>query len=202
MPKHLLPIELQFIDKYLKESGVRYDDIRYEMTDHVATAIEEMDGDFNENFRSYMINHKKELMDSNRAFKKLAWQKAFGIINKNLVSYTLAVTTGIIFLSSYIASSFLGAENIAGNLNMTMIFVSSLVYIYFLYYKGFSKASHSVIDRLLTIVYIGSIFIRLDNYIENPVIIMLYYSFMIAFFIVLIQSLWKLKQHYKLRYNG
>lgn len=202
MPKQLLPIELQFIDKYLKESGVRYDDIRYEMTDHVATAIEEMDGDFNENFRSYMINHKKELMDSNRAFKKLAWQKAFGIINKNLVSYTLSVTTGIIFLSSYIASSFLGAENIAGNLNMTMIFVSSLVYIYFLYYKIFSEANHSVIDKLLTIVYFGAIIFRADKFIENTSAILFYYSFVIAFFLVLIQSLLKLKQHYKLRYNG
>ena len=33
--------ELQFIDNYLENSGVIYMDVRLELTDHIASAIEE-----------------------------------------------------------------------------------------------------------------------------------------------------------------
>jgi hypothetical protein len=202
MAKPLTLQQLQFIDKYLKDSGVRYDDIRYEMTDHVATSIENMDGDFNENFRQYMDSHRKDLFESDRAFRKLALDKAFSILGKNLVSYTLAITTLIIFATSCIATPFLGEENIADSLHLTMLMMASFVYFYFLYYKIFGKTSHSLIDRILTILFFGSIFVRLDKYIENPSLITFYYSFSIAFFIVALQTIYKLRQHYKLRYNG
>lgn len=44
--KVLAPEHLQFINNYLENSGVKYLDIRYEMTDHVATALENREGDF------------------------------------------------------------------------------------------------------------------------------------------------------------
>lgn len=50
--------EIRFIDTYLNNSGIVYEDIRFEMTDHVATAMEAMEGDFYENFREYMIANK------------------------------------------------------------------------------------------------------------------------------------------------
>lgn len=58
-----------FIDNYLQNSGVFYYDIRLEMLDHVATAVEEKmeeeSLDFYEAFKSYMIENKKELMKQN-----------------------------------------------------------------------------------------------------------------------------------------
>lgn len=62
--------EIQFIDNYLKNSGVFYVDIRTEMLDHVATAVEskmqETNMDFYDAFKEFMVKNKKELMKNNR----------------------------------------------------------------------------------------------------------------------------------------
>ncbi len=39
--KNLTPEQIKFIDTYLKNSGVEFLDVRVEMIDHVASAIEE-----------------------------------------------------------------------------------------------------------------------------------------------------------------
>jgi hypothetical protein len=202
MAKKLTITQLRFIDKYLKSSGVRYDDIRCELTDHVATALENMDGDFETDFKLYMINNKVDIKNSNRNSKKLAWRRAFHILNKNLVSYTVFIITLIIFLPSYIAASYLNKEDIVNNLHFVMQLTSSVVFFYFLYYKVFSKSNHSVIDRLLTIVYFGAVILRTDRLIHSNNVLLFYYSFVIAFFIMLIESLWKLRKRYKLQYHG
>jgi len=62
----LLKENIQSIDNYLKHQGFEYFDIRLEMVDHVANAVEEkMEVEklnFYDAFKSYMISHKKEIM--------------------------------------------------------------------------------------------------------------------------------------------
>lgn len=193
--------QLQYIDRYLKYNGIHYDDIRYEMTDHVASAIEVMDGDFYDAFQDYMINHKVELKNSNKVFKKLAFNKAVSLIAKNLTNVRLYVIATIIFAAACFAGSISGTEEIAGNLHMALIIISSVIFIDFWRYKIFSKSNHSVIDKLLTVIYFGAILIRVDKFIDNYTLLSLYYSFCIAFFILITQSLYKLKKQYKLRYE-
>ena len=57
---------IQFIDNYLKNSEVIYYDIRMEMHDHVASAVEQkMEAenlDFYDAFKSYMVVNKKEVL--------------------------------------------------------------------------------------------------------------------------------------------
>lgn len=59
----LAPEEIVFIDNYLQKSGVVYVDIRSEMVDHIASAVEvKMDKeslDFYEAFKQYMVVNKK-----------------------------------------------------------------------------------------------------------------------------------------------
>ena len=61
---------IQFIDNYLKNSEVIYYDIRMEMLDHVATAVEQkMEAenlDFYDAFKSYMVTNKKEILKGNK----------------------------------------------------------------------------------------------------------------------------------------
>ena len=61
---------IQFIDNYLKNSEVIYYDIRMEMLDHVATAVEQkMQGEnleFYDAFKSYMVLNKKESLKGNK----------------------------------------------------------------------------------------------------------------------------------------
>ena len=60
---------IKFIDNYLKSSEVIYYDIRMEMLDHVATAVEQkMEAenlDFYDAFKSYMVVNKKSLVEQN-----------------------------------------------------------------------------------------------------------------------------------------
>jgi hypothetical protein len=61
---------LQFIDNYLKFNEVVYFDIRLEMLDHVATAVEqkmnEEQLEFYDAFKEYMVQNKKEVMKFNK----------------------------------------------------------------------------------------------------------------------------------------
>ena len=70
MPQKLTKEDIQFIDNYLTNSGVFYIDIRMEMLDHVASAVEmkmqEEDLIFYDAFKDYMVVNKKELLKNNR----------------------------------------------------------------------------------------------------------------------------------------
>ncbi len=59
--------EIQFIDNYLINSNIVYVDIRQEMLDHIATALEEKISleniDFYDAFKDYMIINKSELLN-------------------------------------------------------------------------------------------------------------------------------------------
>lgn len=61
---------IKFIDNYLKNSEVIYYDIRMEMLDHVATAVEQKmqteNLDFYDAFKSYMVVNKKEILKGNK----------------------------------------------------------------------------------------------------------------------------------------
>jgi hypothetical protein len=202
MAKLLTPLELRTIDEYLEEAGVRYDDIRHEMVDHVATALESMDGDFKDNFSRYMINNKRELLASNRAFKKLARNKALGILKRNFLRPQLWAVVLSLFTFSLISGNYRDMEDMAFNLQITLLVVSSALYLYFWFYKIISRNNYSVINRLVTYIYSGSIVFRADMLIDNKVALLLYYSFSITFFLFLMQSLYALNKTYKLQYHG
>ena len=61
---------IKFIDNYLKNSEVIYYDIRMEMLDHIATAVEqkmELENlDFYDAFKNYMVLNKKEILKGNK----------------------------------------------------------------------------------------------------------------------------------------
>ena len=74
--ERLLPKEIRFIENYLKNSGVNYFDVRLELTDHVASELEERlskadSRGFYEEFKEYMRLHKKALLKSLRRYQ---WQ--------------------------------------------------------------------------------------------------------------------------------
>jgi hypothetical protein len=62
--------DIQFIDTYLTNSGVFYADIRMEMLDHVATAVEKKMEDesleFYDAFKDFMVINKKIILKNNR----------------------------------------------------------------------------------------------------------------------------------------
>ena len=72
---------LKFIDNYLKNSEIFYDDIRMELNDHIASAVEEKmlreNSDFYDAFKSYMVLNKKGLMTQNELTLKHDFKAIF-----------------------------------------------------------------------------------------------------------------------------
>lgn len=81
---------IQFIRNYLKNSDVVFIDVRLEMTDHVASAIEEKlnkdpELEFYDAFKTYMLQHKKELLKSTSKHRWDLDKKALKVIGKNMI---------------------------------------------------------------------------------------------------------------------
>lgn len=64
--------QIEFIDNYLQKSDVYFVDIRAELTDHVASAVEEkmlVEGlEFYDAFKTFMVVNKKELLKPKNYF--------------------------------------------------------------------------------------------------------------------------------------
>ena len=133
--KALTPEQLQFIDNYLKNSGVKYLDIRYEMTDHVATALENSEGDFYENFRLYMLDNKKSLLASNSRFSAIARKRAAGLLMRVMYKPVGVISFLFFFLSSLWAENYFGEERFRENITSgyLIIVLAVLVYLKFIH---------------------------------------------------------------------
>ena len=95
--KQLSKKEIGFIDNYLKNSGVEYLDIRIEMTDHVASAIENYldqnsSSTFYDAFKLYMIKNKKSLLKSGTKQKWSIDLKVLLSIKKELFNAPVLLT--------------------------------------------------------------------------------------------------------------
>lgn len=194
--------QIQFTGRYLEKSGVKYMDIRHEMTDHIATALENREGEFYDNFREYMVQYKHDLMQSNRYFKKLALRRAFGILKNNVTKPAFWLIALVTFISGYIAQQFdaTGIE-IQYNLQIVGMIIPIAINLYFLYYWLFKRDVHSVLMKLLLFIYFGSFILRLPRAVHNTNFLIAYHALYIAFYILLAQSIWQLQKQYKLRYN-
>ena len=103
--------EIKFIDNYLTNADVKHIDIRLEMIDHVATAIEtEMqNGDkrgFYYIFKDYMVENKRKLLKENNKFINSTTQKVFLKFLKQLISPICILT----FLSLFSVLKYLNGN--------------------------------------------------------------------------------------------
>ncbi len=107
----LTPENIRFIDNYLIKADVIYLDIRVEMIDHIATALEARmqteNEDFYNAFKDYMVEHKAELIERDKKYIKAIRLQLLKTFFKNLISLQ---ALGLAFLSviiiSYIFSKF------------------------------------------------------------------------------------------------
>ena len=131
--------ELEFIDNYLKNSGVEYIDVRIEMLDHVASAVEaKMEAehiDFYEAFKSYMIANKKELLTSSTKYSWSIDKTLLLMIFRNLFDLKVLLTFTILAGVLYFVNVF-SLMKLYGALILSPLFyllVPSLIYRKFKY---------------------------------------------------------------------
>jgi len=94
--------EIVFIDNYLQKSDVIFIDIRAEMTDHIATAVEDKmqqeDLDFYDAFKDFMSVNKKEILRRNNSNFKY-FQEAILSFSKTLYQpYNLVFAASLILI--------------------------------------------------------------------------------------------------------
>ena len=198
--------QIAFINNYLKNSGVEYVDIRYEMTDHVATALEDMEGDFYNNFTQYMLEHKKQLLESNKEFGRTARNKAVKYLFTNMVSRPGIIVFGAIFslfcfLSAYMEYEAKYIMEILPNVIIIIMGVN-VFYSNLLNRKKLWSGTDKALGTANFILYFLIMFIKPHRFISNEPILMLYHSVIITFTGMAFITYWQLKKKYKLQYDG
>ena len=182
-------------------------DIRYEMTDHVATALEEREGDFYDEFKSYMAKNKSELLRSAKKFSVTARNRAIKILYTNLIKPQFFIIFTVIFGSAFLLRKLGFEDGMWAGLTITYYLMCALIGCTFMR-RNFilRKKTWSAVNQLhgvLTLLlYIVVTVIKVHEMIDSVLLLFLYYSFVISFTIAAYLSYLKLKKHYKLQFNG
>ncbi|MAN27031.1 MULTISPECIES: hypothetical protein [Mesonia] len=114
--------EIQFIDNYLKNSGVEYIDTRAEVVDHVASEIESRlsannTTNFYEEFKVYMVQHKETLL-------KNAGKYSWSIDKKVLKEVFKNMTNLKVLVPAFLIAVILFAVDLKEYLNSTQILIA------------------------------------------------------------------------------
>lgn len=101
-----------FIDTYLDNSRIEYKDVRLEMVDHIASAIEDKmnNGDkraFYYIFKDYMVENKAILLDSFKIQKKKTLNDFFRLLIKSMISFRSIVLSIGFFILFYLNNDWL-----------------------------------------------------------------------------------------------
>ena len=216
--KKLNQEEIGFINTYLGNSNVIYLDIRMEMVDHIATAIEKQmnEGDtrdFYDMFKDYMVEHKASLLKNNKKFLRSTDKRILKMMFKNLCSLQ-----GVLCLILASAFFYLLFENVSYktlklcvySIPLLSFLVLALSYTVFLGLKKQRLNRFSGVERIGSVsvsfshaIYLLGIIRRVDTSDIKKL------SFMMFFFITSIVLLFLIskttiqminyhKQHYKL----
>lgn len=199
MPK-LTAKQIQFIDKYLENSGVEYIDIRFEMVDHVASALEQKEGDFMENFRQYMLEHKQVLLSQLKDFKKTANRKAFRLIGITLLRPICLIAVAIIFGLQFMFSAFTSAL-ITEVYQISYIIIIIIAFGVMAYFRLINKRSFSTPEHLYRIWFFSGIVIHPALSSANDILLRGYYSVNIIVLLVTVITFSRLYKQYDLKYR-
>jgi hypothetical protein len=165
---------IQFIDNYLKNSEVIYYDIRMEMLDHVATAVEqkkELENiDFYDAFKSYMIINKKEILKGNKFWSVYSKDTIISFLKFLLHPIMILIVVSFylfyknVEVSNYFSDSFTVR-------NLFFVFMIILAFFQLIYFRLILKQRFFVLEKLgglLTIIYYVQMFFMNQNKDETP----------------------------------
>jgi len=101
--KKLTKEDIQFIDTYLTNSKIHYEDVRVELIDHVASEIENLieEGDdrgFYYIFKDYMVENKGWLEKQGRPYQWKVLKSVLKIFLTNLLSAKVLMNGTFLFM--------------------------------------------------------------------------------------------------------
>ena len=198
--KKLTSKDIAFIDTYLKKAGVEFLDIRVEMTDHVASAIEqEMEQQpnltFYSAFKSYMIRYKKSLLKNAKKQKwSIDWKVLLNIKNELFKMPGLLIGGGFLAILSTVNMAQL-EENLWFQILVLVVFLTAYLVPVILY----SKLKISFLVRLSVYAYLINYgFFMMMSHLEiSPHWLGLVYGILVWLNTGVLLSAFKMSAHYK-----
>lgn len=196
---------IQFIDNYLKNSEVIYYDIRMEMLDHVATAVEQKmeteNLDFYDAFKNYMVLNKKEILKGNKFWSTYSKDTILNFLKflANPILILIGISIYFIFQNIEITKYFSNSFTI-NNLFFISILVVALYQI--LYFYIYLKERFYVIEKVggvLALLNYAQIFFfnGFDKEAPSIIIISVFFYLLIAYVIYFIKEILKFNKKKK-----
>ena len=198
--------DIQFIDNYLLNSAIKHKDIRIEMIDHIACAVESDMGQnnvyFYESFKDFMVNNKESLVHKN-PFLKAVTKRFFKKLLKELLTLRSLIIFGVLAL---------GLKFIARNESLSIyfesihaVFTTTLLAVFvclMLYFWIKLKERYSIIGVVFMtsvgLYYLNGVLFQ--NLSLNSVFSILYLSFCLLVLITEAIVLLKYIKYYQKKY--
>jgi hypothetical protein len=201
----LTPQNIQFIDNYLTNSEVIYYDIRMEMLDHVATAVEQkMESenlDFYDAFKSYMVLNKKEILKGNKFWSIYSKDTILNFLK--FLIHPIMILIGVSFYLFYknvaISSCFSESFTIR---NLFFLFLIFFALFQLIYFRLILKQRFFVLEKLgglLTIIYYLQMFFMNQSKGEKSSVftLTLFSYIIIAYLIYFSKEIYKFQTNQK-----
>lgn len=201
----LTPQKIQFIDNYLKNSEVIYYDIRMEMLDHVATALEQkMEAenlDFYDAFKSYMVVNKKEILKGNKFWSIYSKDTILNFFK--FLIHPIMILIGVSFYFFYenvaVSNYFSEAFTIR---HLFYIIILILAFFQFIYFHLILKKRFFVIEKLagllMIIYYLQMFFVNQYNDEKPSVFTLTLFSYIIiAYLLYFSKEVYKFNTNHK-----
>lgn len=146
---------LKFIDTYLQNSGVFYYDIRLELVDHIATAVEtKMNSDnldFYNAFKNYMVENKSSLMKLNKESVGISWQTLNPFLVFLIKPLMLVLAIAIYAFYSFVNVHSFFSEQFTIN-ELFFVLIVSLALFQIIYFHVLLKRRYFTIEKIGSIL--------------------------------------------------
>jgi hypothetical protein len=205
----LTEAQIALIDKALVKAGIRYVDVRMELTDHVAAILEQKDERFEHHLKGYILQHKKELKALNRKFIAIAMLKVYKQLFIRMLSPLFLLVTAIAFGVVYVINTVF--ERAVTILVLFLIFTGicclikslsgfSMIDATFNRKKQYSYSFGFSFIYLLLFYPTLQVFINQDSL--SDMILMVYFTIAITLSFAMYTTVRKFNKKYKLKYHG
>ncbi|MCX6172335.1 MAG: hypothetical protein NT048_05790 [Flavobacterium sp.] len=190
------------IDKALfKKFGVYYYDVRLEIVDHLASEIEQMEGDFEEILPVFLNKKSDFIKDTNLQLNNAGSRRSKIVLFKNIFSIKYLLTFIVVVFFSYNLISLKGKEWFLEYFDIMPIVVPAPISI-FLFYEIFSSKRKSYIlpfagitnTILMTYLFI---FIHIIRKADNFYCVSIFSFFMTLAIVYYYIYFFSIRQHFK-----
>lgn len=185
--------EIKFIDNYLKKSDIVFVDVRAELTDHIASAIEERmetdSVDFYNAFKDFMIYNKKEILRPKNYFLHSLLNFGKTLYKPYSICIALFIIVTFYLVQVFEKEEFL--KTIHASLFCGIFILSFIQLAYTVIYKKRFVYIERVTFSLLVIYYVDLFFNGFykdfyGNYISLGITVFLFFSFLVHYVITII----------------